>query len=523
MIDTKALREKILDLAMRGKLVPQDPNDEPASELLKRIKAEKEELIKQKKIKRDKNETEIFRGDDNLHYEKFGDGTVKEVDFENTPTGWSLVRLPTVVKPENGAIKRGPFGSAIKKSMFVPYSDEVYKVYEQGNAIRATHQYGSYYLDKNHYKRLESFSVQPQDIIISCAGTIGKSYLVPQDAPGGVINQALLRLRINENLVNIHFFLLAFQNQVERLNDDAAGTAMKNLGSVQYLKCDLLWLLPPLAEQKKIVNKYFELKDMVDTIEREQNLLQQLSDQLKKKVLDVAMRGKLVPQDPNDEPASVLLEKIRTEKQRLYEDGKLKKKDLEETTIIKGDDNAYYEKLPENWVETNLQRLTTTTTLNDGDWVVSKDMTDKPEIKLVQLGSIDFGKYTDKGFKYIAEQTFEKLNCTEIKPGYLLINRLIAEKMYVTILPVIPGKLITVVDMCWIAPSNYFKQKFMMYQLLSNRIQEFANNLGSGSTRLRISKGNLIKLPIILPPIEEQERIINAIEQDFGIIDSIVQ
>ena len=94
MIDTKALREKILDLAMRGKLVPQDPNDEPASELLKRIKAEKEELIKQKKIKRDKSETEIFRGDDNLHYEKFADGTVKVIDVPyELPKGWEWVRL----------------------------------------------------------------------------------------------------------------------------------------------------------------------------------------------------------------------------------------------------------------------------------------------------------------------------------------------------------------------------------------------------------------------------------------------
>lgn len=99
MIDTKALREKILDLAMRGKLVPQDPNDEPASELLKRIKAEKEELIKQKKIKRDKNETEIFRGDDGLHYEKFTDGTVKEIEVPyELPVGWEWARIASATK-----------------------------------------------------------------------------------------------------------------------------------------------------------------------------------------------------------------------------------------------------------------------------------------------------------------------------------------------------------------------------------------------------------------------------------------
>ena len=250
---------------------------------------------------------------------------------------------------ENRSIKRGPFGSAIKKSMFVPSGKDTYKVYEQGNAIRATYDYGNYYLSGSDFERLESFEVLPRDIIISCAGTIGRSYLIPEDAPKGVINQALLRLTINEDVVDINFFLLAFQNQVEKLNDDAAGTAMKNLGSVKYLKSDLIWLLPPVSEQKRIMQKYYELKSMIDSIEQEQNSIQILADQLKKTVLDVAMQGKLVPQDPNDEPASVLLEKIRAEKKKLYEEGKIKKKDLVETEIVKCEDNAYYEKIGKNF------------------------------------------------------------------------------------------------------------------------------------------------------------------------------
>ncbi|RXV51242.1 restriction endonuclease subunit S, partial [Enterococcus faecalis] len=202
-----------------------------------------------------------------------------------------------------------------------------------------------------------------------------------------------------------------------------------------------------------------------------------------------------------------------------FEEGKIKKKDLVETEIVKGDDNAYYKKLPKGWSITNLQRLTTPITLNDGDWIVSKDMTVAPEIKLIQLGSIGFGKYIDKGFKYITEETFNQLNCTEIHSGYLMVNRLIAEQMYVTTLPRIEGKKITTVDVCWIAPTKYFSLRFMMFQMMGQRFQKQAIQLGTGSTRLRISKGNLIKIPIVLPPIEEQERIVPQIEKYLQLID----
>ena len=171
----------------------------------------------------------------------------------------------------------------------------------------------------------------------------------------------------------------------------------------------------------------------------------------------------------------------------------------------------------------NLQRLTTTFTLNDGDWIVSKDMTTEKEVKLLQLGSIGFGKYIDKGFKYISEKTFNSLNCTEIYEGYLLINRLIAEKMFVTILPKIEGKVITAVDICWIAPNKAFNQKFVMYQLMSSRVQNLSILFGAGSTRLRISKGNLIKFALLIPPRQEQEKIVDAIEYHFELLDSLFQ
>ncbi len=237
---------------------------------------------------------------------------------------------------------------------------------------------------------------------------------------------------------------------------------------------------------------------------------------LRERILDLAMRGKLVPQDPNDEPASVLLEKIKAEKEDLVKEKKIKKR---EANLPKFDNLSY---LPTGWVVTKLKEITTPLSLNDGDWILSKNMSDKPEVKLIQLGSIGYGKYINKGFKYITNDTFDELNCTQIKPGYLLINRLINKnKLMTTILPDIDGKLITAVDICWIAPSKEFNQEFMMYQLMSPKFQRRVNKLASGSTRKRISKGNLINIPIYLPPLSEQSRIAAKIAQLFALLRKV--
>ncbi|NSU49758.1 restriction endonuclease subunit S [Enterococcus faecalis] len=493
MIDTKALREKILDLAMRGKLVPQDPNDEPASELLKRIKAEKEELIKQKKIKRDKNETEIFRGDDGLHYEKFTDGTVKEIEIPyELPVGWEWARIASATKN----ITAG--GDKPKEVSSEKTNDFQIPIYSNG--IK----------DNGLYGWAKEAKVFEPSVTVSARGTIG--FTAIRNHPFVPIVR-LISVTPLEKTVDVSFL----KYMLSHLIPTGEGTSIPQL-TVPGLKPFLI-ALPPYHEQLKIVQSIKSYLKLIDEIDNNQLELNNITVQLKQKVLDVAMQGKLVPQDPNDEPASVLLEKIRAEKLKLFEEGKLKKKDLVETEIVKGDDNAYYKKLPKGWSITNLQRLTTPITLNDGDWIVSKDMTVAPEIKLIQLGSIGFGKYIDKGFKYITEETFNQLNCTEIHSGYLMVNRLIAEQMYVTTLPRIEGKKITTVDVCWIAPTKYFSLRFMMFQMMGQRFQKQAIQLGTGSTRLRISKGNLIKIPIVLPPIEEQERIVPQIEKYLQLID----
>lgn len=241
------LKSKVLDLAMRGKLVKQDPNDEPASVLLEKIKAEKEQLIKEKKIKRSKPLPPI---------------SDEEKPFK-IPDSWEWVRLGEVLALEDGSIRRGPFGSSLKKTYFVPKGKNTYKVYEQGNAINQSVSYGHYYISKKKFNELRSFSVRPQDIIISGAGTIGKTFVLPADVPAGVINQALIRVRLNNRLITNDYFLIAFQQKVNLLNKRAKGTAIKNMFSIAHMKNDIVWALPPISEQNRIVRQFKKMNKII--------------------------------------------------------------------------------------------------------------------------------------------------------------------------------------------------------------------------------------------------------------------
>ena len=343
MIDTKALREKVLDLAIRGKLVPQDPNDEPASVLLERIRQQKQQMVKEGKLKAKdiKNDTVIFVGEDNLHYEKFADGSVKciedEIPFE-LPEGWQWVRLGCLAQ-----YKKGPFGSSITKAMFVPDNPDAVKVYEQKNAINKDASLGNYFISAEKYETLKGFEVFPNDIIVSCAGTIGETYVLPTSMRKGVINQALMKISLYD-LGILDFYLMYFDFQLKRAaQEQGYGVALKNIPPFDMLKRYLV-PIPPIQEQQRIIAAVNNLLFEVDSIDADSKAILALIAQTKAKILDLAIRGQLVPQDPSDEPASVLLERIRAEKEELIKQGKIKR-DKKESVIFKGEDNSYYEKI----------------------------------------------------------------------------------------------------------------------------------------------------------------------------------
>ena len=309
-MDTKKLRQKILDLAIRGKLVPQDPNDEPASVLLERIRAEKEQLIKEGKIKRSKKSAAT----DKSHYEN--------VPFE-IPKNWVWCKLDDLA-----FYKKGPFGSSLTKSMFIPDNGNAYKVYEQKNAIQKDSNLGHYFISIEKFQELKGFEVLPNDIIVSCAGTIGETYIMPSDIRSGIINQALMIIRLH-NIDITPFYLLYFDFILKNeAGKDGKGTAIKNIPPFDILKN--YWIpLPPLAEQDRIIKEVALWQCLIDSIDGNIEDIFKLSKKTKSKILDLAISGKLVPQDPDDEPAIELLKWINPGFEPC--------------------DNSHYGNLPQGW------------------------------------------------------------------------------------------------------------------------------------------------------------------------------
>lgn len=239
------MKKSLLQYAIQGKLVEQRPEEGTAEELFAQIQEEKQRLINEKRIKKEKPLPEI---------------TEDEKPFD-IPDSWKWVRFGDL-----GNYKKGPFGSALTKSMFVPKSNKTIKVYEQKNAIQKNANIGDYYITKEYFEaKMEGFEVLPGDIIVSCAGTIGETYVLPDDMEQGIINQALMRMRIFSPIF-IPYFLVFFDVVLKQnARASSKGSAIKNIPPFEVLK-NYLVPLPPLAEQKRIVEKLEQLLPLCERL-----------------------------------------------------------------------------------------------------------------------------------------------------------------------------------------------------------------------------------------------------------------
>ena len=334
MIETNALREKVLDLAIRGKLVPQDPNDEPSSVLLERIRAEKQRMVKDGKIKAKdiKNDTIIFKGEDNLHYEKFADGSIKciedEIPFE-VPEGWAWCRLSQIIILYSGQdLEPSRYND---NSIGIPYITGASN-FEDGRIII------------NRWTDSPTTHATIDDLLLTCKGS-GVGKMVWCNIENAHIARQIMALRCIDGLYKnyLEIVMLAFLSKI----------VSKANGLIPGLSRDVIlnmtFPLPPFNEQTQIYHKSKEILSYTQQVDKETEKLIDIINITKSKILDLAIRGKLVPQNPNDEPASVLLERIRAEKEELIKQGKIKR-DKKESIIFRGDDNSYYEKNGENIV-----------------------------------------------------------------------------------------------------------------------------------------------------------------------------
>ena len=426
----------------------------------------------------------------------------EEVPFE-IPVGWEWCRLNDLA-----LYRKGPFGSSLTKSMFVAKSTQSIKVYEQKNAIQKDCTLGDYYISKEKFETMQSFVVKPNDIIVSCAGTIGETYLLPSDAPVGIINQALMRVTLFDlNMVEywqIYFaYMLLNEAQMK-----GSGSAIKNIPPFEYLKAVLV-PIPPLSEQNRLVERYNILLSLIGKYELEANKLnclnQKVYDKLKKSVLQEAIRGKLVPQLAEEGSAQDLLEQIKLEKQKLVKEGKLKKSALTTSTIFRGDDNKYYEQIgsevseielpfdfPSTW---SIARLNAVCQLTDG-------------LKTT-------GKQCLLDAKYLRGKSSE----TIVEQGKLVYkgdNIMLVDGENSGEVFIVPqdGYMGSTFKQLWISSSMYEPYVLAFIQFY----KETLRNSKKGAAIPHLNKDLFYGLIIGIPPLQEQRRIVLKIEQSSQLL-----
>ena len=510
----KQLKNSILQWAIQGKLVPQDPNDEPASVLLEKIRQEKERLIKEKKIKRDKNASIIFRGEDNSYYEKFlATGEVKCIDEEipfEIPQGWEWCRLSNI-----GITETGTTPSKTHPEYFGDYMPFLGPANILDDKIISETQGLSE--EGIKYGRV----IPANSILQVCiGGSIGKCAIVRKEV---TFNQQINSITpIKCCLKYVHYVL---QSETFRLSimTKATGTATPiiNRGNWEML----LFPLPPYNEQNRIVEKLDSLKIKLQHYSNTQINLQELNNnlhlKLKKSILQEAIQGKLVPQIAKEGTARELLEQIRQEKQKLVEEGKLKQTALTDSIIYKGDDNRYYEKIgqqckditeeipfeiPENWEWTRMGQI--------GDWGAGSTpqrgnaMYYNGNIPWLKTGELNNGIVYDTEEK-VTQKAFQDCSLRMNKIGDVLIAMYGATIGKLAIV----GKELTTNQACCGCTPYMIYNWYLFYFLMASK-DAFIKK-GEGGAQPNISRVKLVEHLIPLPPLKEQQRIVAQIERLF--------
>ena len=519
-MDTKALRQKILDLAIRGKLVPQDPNDEPASALLERIRAEKQQMVKDGKLKPKniKNDTVIFKADDNLHYEKFQDGIVKciedEIPFE-LPEGWEWARLKDLLNV-----------CSSKRVLQSDWKNEGIPFYRAREIVKLSENDfidNELFISEEHYLELKKNYGVPQsgDLMVSSVGTIGKVYIVkPEDLFYYKDASVLCFENKNKLLVSQFAKILLESSFVQsQMRDNSKGTTVDTI--TISAATNYLCIVPPKNEQLRIVDAAQRALVKVIQIQSNKDVLQATITNAKSKILDLAIRGKLVPQDPNDEPASVLLERIRAEKEGLIKQGKIKR-DKKDSVIFKGDDNSYYEKIgndviciddeipfdiPNTWSWT---RISTIADITMGSSPKSQDICNDNQYIEFHQGKIYFSKKT----LMKSNQYTRKTTKLAPKQSVLLCVRAPVGALNITDRDICIGR-----GLASIKPLGNINEEFMFYWL--HPYKTYLVNQSTGSTFSAITSDTVRNILIPLPPLMEQKDILNKIQKVFTLLEDL--
>ena len=504
----KQLKNSILQWAIQGKLVPQDPNDEPASVLLDKIRQEKERLIKEKKIKRDKNASIIYRGEDNSYYEKMlATGEVKCIDKEvpfEIPQGWEWTRIGNIFNHTSGKQQSSSNKGGGTPQKFITTSNLYwgYFVLDNVKVMNFTDE------------EIKTCSATKGDLLVCEGGAgYGRSAIWNEDYDICLQNHVhRLRPCIDGICKYVYHFIYLLK---ESNNLASAGTAMPGL-SANRLK-GLLLPFPPLSEQRRIVAKLAELLPQIDKYSKVQNQLDELNrtikESLKKSILQEAIQGKLVPQIAEEGSAQELLEHIKAEKLKLFKNGKLKKSALNDSVIFRGDDNKYWEKstecmeciddkipfeIPSTWCWVRHNQLFE---ISGGSQPPKSQFVDNPKSGYIRLYQIrDYG--SNPMPVYIPKEKANKIT----KEGDIILARYGGSL----------GKVFWAKDgaynvaMAKVIPlfDSEFVNKQYLFLFYQSSIYQYLVKDHSRSAQAGFNKDDLTDLFFPLPPLEEQSRIV---------------
>ena len=531
----KQLKNSILQWAIQGKLVPQDPNDEPASMLLERIRVEKEKLIKEKKIKKDKNESIIYRGEDNSYYEKFlATGEVKCIDEEipfEIPQGWEWERIGNVffvTKLAGFEYTKFFTKEALSASNPIPIvrAQNVRMGFFEENKNEAISEMLS--------NQLERSALNKKCLLMTFIGAgIGDTCIFPAERKNHLAPN-VAKIEPLDDSISLDYAVFALMSPCGQrgVNAIKKSTAQPSLSMETIRK--LLIPIPPLKEQKCISLKLSEALPLVEKyskVQEEQNQLNvEIQYLLKKSILQEAIQGKLVPQIAEEGTAQELLEQIKTEKEKLVKDGKLKKSALTDSVIFKGDDNKYFEK--NGNTEMNITDEIPFEIPDSWSWVRLNDICSyiqrgkSPKYSLIKKYPVVAQKCNQwSGFsidkaQFIDPDTLSSYGEERIlQDGDLMWNSTglgTLGRMAIYCSTLNPYELavadshVTVIR----AMKKFILPQYLYYYFTSNTVQSVIEDKSDGSTKQKELATATVKTYLVpIPPLMEQSRIISKIEQ----------
>ena len=524
-MDTKKLRQKLLDLAIRGKLAPQDPNDEPASELLARIHEEKLAMVERGELKpKDvKNDTVIYFGSDGLPYEKRADGKGEakciegEIPFE-LPEGWSWARVASISdEPSYGTSKKSD-------------REGTMPVLRMGNITRVGTIDYSDLVYTSDADDIAKYALHPGDLIFNRTNSrewVGKVAYYDGSIPA-IYAGYLVRFRVI--LINPKYINCAMCTQYERNWCASVKTDGVNQSNINARKLkSFLIPVPPLAEQRRIVDALDKYLALVDGIERDRADLDGLLAQLKSKVLDLAVRGELTEHDPGDEPASELLSRIHEEKLAMVGRGELKPKDVKgDTVIFTGSDGLRYEKpadgkgeekciegeipfeLPEGWAWARLKTLCLPQ---------EKRLPSGERFNYIDIGSIDNSKNIIRANEIdTIDAPSRASRC--VHDGSVVFSMV---RPYLRNIAQVPASMKNSIASTgfYIASraSDDLDDHFLFQLMLSDYAVRSINTHMKGDNSPSVRKEDMDALLLPVPPLAEQRHIVNKIEEAFDLLN----